>query len=942
MRCLYCGKRLALLRKLTDSEFCSDPHRRLYQQEQEKMALARLMDAQKRFSAFSANGPVNGAAVNGVSKAVEAAATGEMSRKFLNDMPPAVVGVANLRPVVPLPLGQLPDLFVPEFTAMRACEPPAGLPVAMETQQSARALDFPMRWVGAEIESSVLRPGMPAFAAPALAASVAPLQPSVSLDELFASAPLTMQALRFEMPVVAEIAGTRVLPVRVDSRPTAMEMAGKVEVVCEPKASLLQRLHTPIAAAPFPGALSAAALKHELRPIEDGPAVVLEEAQAPEFDPDAPCPPLRKLYALPKPELRHSEPRMRRARARELFFPVLKSGYLQALASKAAKRMDGPAALSGTESAQWRPGRMVYDFRPGFTDDGHGRGVQAFPFLYTEPSKMASVPQFGPVAWTQTELSVAQRIEGEVSLYARDSAIAAALTCEVEESAFELNAIAPVPPRHAVGGFEEPSLIWMMGLQAIEEAQPCRLPSTLRSSVPEPIAPSHQLHISMPLSGCDIQSGARLEIGSVDRMAAIEPSAERAGGQGMMKGELSFEVEVRKAEATLPGSRIPGGFAPARPTTVFPLLPGEGSPYPKNTVAIQELITLWPEPVALTPKMPQGIAEDSQVRNAVQAMSAILEQERRRGFLSRLPLPSLPVTRADLKWFVMSIPVVLLLAVYSLTNSPSNPRVAASRLPAEVEVPASGEPADATLREPEAAASTSGVQAGAPVKPTVPVVNTTAEKPGFMDGLRQGIMQRAAVSLSDDFRSGLGEWEGRGDWSKSWSYDAAGFVHTGPLALYRPSLALSDYSMEFLGQIEKKSMGWVYRAANLDNYYASKIILIKNGPMPSAVIERYAVINGKVSSLARRPMPIQVRSDMLYRVRMDVRGDGFTLTVQGQVVDYWSDNRLKTGGIGFFSAKGEQSSLRWVEISHQYDFLGRLCAFLAPYSLPTKDGSAKQ
>jgi hypothetical protein len=148
--------------------------------------------------------------------------------------------------------------------------------------------------------------------------------------------------------------------------------------------------------------------------------------------------------------------------------------------------------------------------------------------------------------------------------------------------------------------------------------------------------------------------------------------------------------------------------------------------------------------------------------------------------------------------------------------------------------------------------------------------------------------------------------------------------------------------MEFLGQIEKKSMGWVYRAADLDNYYASKIVLTKNGAMPGAVIERYAVIKGKVFSLARRPMPIQVRNDMLYRVRMDVRGDGFTLTVQGQVVDYWSDNRLKTGGVGFFSAKGDQSSLRWVEISHQYDFLGRLCAFLAPYSLPTKDGSAKQ
>ena len=48
MRCLFCGKRLALLRKLTDGEFCSTAHRKRYLEEEQKLALARLIEEQHR------------------------------------------------------------------------------------------------------------------------------------------------------------------------------------------------------------------------------------------------------------------------------------------------------------------------------------------------------------------------------------------------------------------------------------------------------------------------------------------------------------------------------------------------------------------------------------------------------------------------------------------------------------------------------------------------------------------------------------------------------------------------------------------------------------------------------------------------------------------------------------------------------------------------------
>src|SRR5882762_1798806 len=49
MRCLYCGKELALLKRLTGSgEFCSESHKQSYQEEYNRLALSRLLQAQSR------------------------------------------------------------------------------------------------------------------------------------------------------------------------------------------------------------------------------------------------------------------------------------------------------------------------------------------------------------------------------------------------------------------------------------------------------------------------------------------------------------------------------------------------------------------------------------------------------------------------------------------------------------------------------------------------------------------------------------------------------------------------------------------------------------------------------------------------------------------------------------------------------------------------------
>lgn len=205
--------------------------------------------------------------------------------------------------------------------------------------------------------------------------------------------------------------------------------------------------------------------------------------------------------------------------------------------------------------------------------------------------------------------------------------------------------------------------------------------------------------------------------------------------------------------------------------------------------------------------------------------------------------------------------------------------------------------------------------------------------------LNQTISGRAAIAYEDDFRSGLDAWESRSNLTRTWSYDAAGFVHPGPLAVFKPTLDMSDYRFAFLGEIDQRAMGCAFRAEDLNNYYALKFVVVRPGPLPLVHMVRYAVINGKQTSRVEKPLPLTVRPDMLYRVEVNAHGGDFTIMAQGQVVDFWSDNRLPRGGVGFFCNRGERARLHWVEVSYQYDALGRLCAYLAPYGIEGRNGT---
>jgi hypothetical protein len=146
---------------------------------------------------------------------------------------------------------------------------------------------------------------------------------------------------------------------------------------------------------------------------------------------------------------------------------------------------------------------------------------------------------------------------------------------------------------------------------------------------------------------------------------------------------------------------------------------------------------------------------------------------------------------------------------------------------------------------------------------------------------------------------------------------------------------LTDYNFEFQSQIERKGLGWAYRAKDDRNYYATKIMISRAGPLPGADIVRYAVINGKESGRVRLPLPVPIRSDAVYQVSMAVKGDRFSTMVNGRMVDSWSDKRLKTGGVGLFAEPGEVAAVRYVSVSDRNTFVGRLFSYMqAGYILP--------
>jgi len=230
----------------------------------------------------------------------------------------------------------------------------------------------------------------------------------------------------------------------------------------------------------------------------------------------------------------------------------------------------------------------------------------------------------------------------------------------------------------------------------------------------------------------------------------------------------------------------------------------------------------------------------------------------------------------------------------------------------------------------------------APSGSASPASPASSPRPGVLARVRGAIQQRAAMEYSDSFK----RMEAWGATPKSlpagWARHADGYVTTGQMALYGPSLNFSDYRLEFLGEIEKKGMSWAVRAHDSRNYYAMKFKVIEPGLRPVIAMVHYPVVSGKPGHRIETPLDVMVHNLTAYHVAVEVKGNRIVTSIDGQEVDSFTDDSLKVGGVGFFADVDETARLYWMKVTRNQDWLGRVCAYFAGGSTTTITGELRE
>jgi hypothetical protein len=166
------------------------------------------------------------------------------------------------------------------------------------------------------------------------------------------------------------------------------------------------------------------------------------------------------------------------------------------------------------------------------------------------------------------------------------------------------------------------------------------------------------------------------------------------------------------------------------------------------------------------------------------------------------------------------------------------------------------------------------------------------------------------------------EWTGDGaGWAR-----VANAMRPGALRLWKPTLGARDYELDFGASIEKRGVGWVFRARDKQSCYMTKILLPKVGQESTATLERWGVQGGQEFRRAEMPLPVVLQASKQYRITVMAEGNRFLTLIDGHVVDEWRDSRLDAGGVGFFADQGESASLNWASFRERKGLLARFLA----------------
>jgi hypothetical protein len=109
-------------------------------------------------------------------------------------------------------------------------------------------------------------------------------------------------------------------------------------------------------------------------------------------------------------------------------------------------------------------------------------------------------------------------------------------------------------------------------------------------------------------------------------------------------------------------------------------------------------------------------------------------------------------------------------------------------------------------------------------------------------------------------------------------------------------------------------VGWIFRAKDVANYYAMRIQVLSHAPSLKLSLEHFTVQLGNEGAHSEKVL-VFPRNDPALRVKLDVTGPSFTLYLQGNAVDYWTDTRLTSGSFGLYEEWNRAADVRSVRMS---------------------------
>jgi hypothetical protein len=147
-----------------------------------------------------------------------------------------------------------------------------------------------------------------------------------------------------------------------------------------------------------------------------------------------------------------------------------------------------------------------------------------------------------------------------------------------------------------------------------------------------------------------------------------------------------------------------------------------------------------------------------------------------------------------------------------------------------------------------------------------------------------------------------------GSWSRRTAYLVGRNVPREILIYSGPEDA-KNYRIEFAWVPDTRGVGWIFRGTDSANYYGANLRLAQTGATPSLSAEHFTVVKGVEGTHSRRVITLGQNPGQV-QVRMDASGPAFTLYLQGNPADYWTDERFERGSLGFYAERGERPVLQ--------------------------------